>query len=81
MSWRTMEPNQTVGSLLQAALPSALAVGIVGIGALLVNIQIQQAATAAAVQQLVKSVDEMKADGKQQWEDLERRVRTLEMKK
>lgn len=73
--------DPTVSGLLQAALPSALAVGIVGIGALLVNIQIQQAATAAAVQQLVKSIDEMKVDSKQQWDDLERRVRTLEMRK
>lgn len=75
------ENDPTVGGLLQAALPSALAVGIVGIGALLVNIQIQQAATAAAVQQLVKSVDEIKTDSKQQLEDLERRVRAIEMRK
>jgi hypothetical protein len=75
------EPDQTVGGLLQAAIPSALAVGIVGIGALLVNIQIQQTATGAAVQQLVKSVEELKTDSKQRLDDLERRVRTLEIQK
>lgn len=81
MFWGMVEPDQTVSGLLQAALPSALAVGIVGIGALLVNIQIQQAATQAAVQQLVKSVEELKTDSKQRLDDLERRVRTLEIQK
>lgn len=81
MFWGMTDPNQTVGGVLQAALPSALAVGIVGIGALLVNIQIQQAATGAAVQQLVKSVEEIKNDSKQRLDDLERRVRSLEIQK
>lgn len=81
MFWGMTDPNQTVGGLLTAALPSALAVGIVGIGALLVNIQIQQAATQAGVQQLVKSIEELKTDSKQRLDDLERRVRTLEIQK
>lgn len=75
------EPDTSVSGVFASALPSAVAVGIVAIGALLINIQIQQAATAAAVQQLVKSVDELKTDSKAQLEDLERRVRAIEMRK
>jgi hypothetical protein len=58
-----------------------LAASLFAIGALLVNIQIQQAATATAVQQLVKSVEELKTDSKQRLDDLERRVRALEIQK
>lgn len=76
------EPSPTsLGSLVSAALPSTIAAGLFAIGALLVNIQIQQAATQAAVQQLVKSVEELKNDSKQRLDDLERRVRTLEIQK
>lgn len=75
------DPNQSLSGLLSAALPSAIAAGLFAIGALLVNIQIQQAATQAAVQQLVKSVEELKNDSKQRLDDLERRVRTLEIHK
>lgn len=74
------EENQSLSSVLSAALPSAIAAGLFAIGALLVNIQIQQAATSAGVQQLVKSVEELKTDSKQRLDDLERRVRTLEIK-
>lgn len=75
------EENQSLSGLLSAALPSAIAASLFAIGALLVNIQIQQAATQAAVQQLVKSVEELKNDSKQRLDDLERRVRTLEIQK
>lgn len=71
----------SLSSILSAALPSAIAAGLFAIGALLVNIQIQQAATSAGVQQLVKSVEELKTDSKQRLDDLERRVRTLEIQK
>jgi len=81
MGWGMGEQNPSIGSLLQAALPSALAASLFAIGALLVNIQIQQAATATAVQQLVKSVEELKTDSKQRLDDLERRVRALEIQK
>lgn len=76
-----VEPNQSLSGLLAAALPSALAAGLFAIGALLVNIQIQQTATATGVQQLVKSVEELKTDSKQRLDDLERRVRSLEIQK
>ena len=75
------QQQPTVGNLLQAALPSALAAGLFAIAALLVNIQIQQAATQAAVEQLVKAVEELKTDSKQRLDDLERRVRALEIQK
>jgi hypothetical protein len=74
------EPK-TVGGVFAASLPAAIAAGMFAIGALLVNIQIQQAATQAAVQQLVKAVEELKTDSKQRIDDLERRVRTLEIQK
>jgi hypothetical protein len=75
------EPTQSINGLFAAALPSALAAGLFAIGALLVNIQIQQTATATGVQQLVKSVEELKTDSKQRLDDLERRVRSLEIQK
>jgi hypothetical protein len=74
------EPK-TVGGVFAASLPAALSAGMFAIGALLVNIQIQQAATQAAVQQLVKAVEELKTDSKQRIDDLERRVRMLEIQK
>lgn len=76
------DPTPTsLSSVLSSALPSAIAAGLFAIGALLVNIQIQQAATSAGVQQLVKSVEELKNDSKQRLDDLERRVRALEIQK
>lgn len=76
----TEDPN-TIGGAFAASLPAAIAAGLFAIGALLVNIQIQQASTAAGVQQLVKSIEELKTDSKQRLDDLERRVRTLEIQK
>jgi hypothetical protein len=73
--------SATVGNLLQTALPSAVAASLFAIGVLLVNIQIQQAATQAAVQQLVKAVEELKTDSKQRLDDLERRIRAIEIQK
>jgi hypothetical protein len=74
------EPK-TVGGVFAASLPAALGLGMFAIGALLVNIQIQQTATQTAVQQLVKAVEELKTDSKQRIDDLERRVRMLEIQK
>ena len=74
------EPK-TVGGVFAASLPAAIAAGMFAIGALLVNIQIQQAVTQAAVQQPVKAVEELKTDSRQRIDDLERRLRTLEIQK
>ena len=63
------------------AIPLALAAGMVAIGALLVNIQIQQASTSAAVQQLVKAIEDLRTDNRAQLSDLEQRVRNLETRR
>jgi hypothetical protein len=52
-----------------------------GIGAMLINIQIHSARMDASVQQLVKGIEELKTDSKAQLEDLDRRVRQLEIRR
>ena len=72
------EPK-TFSDVLAAALPAALAAGMVAIGALLISVQVQSARIEATIVQLAKSVDELKTDARAQLAELDRRVRVLEM--
>lgn len=72
------EPK-TVGGVLTASLPQALAAGMFAIGALLISMQIQQARIEAAVQSMTAAVQELKNDSRTELADLDKRVRALEM--
>ena len=74
------EEPKTLSDVLAAALPAALAAGMVAIGALLISVQVQSARIEATIVQLAKSVDELKNDARAQLAELDRRVRVLEMK-
>ncbi len=74
------EPK-TVGGVLTASLPAAISLGMFAIGALLVNIQIHSARTDASIQQLVKSIEELKTDSRDKLADLDQRVRDLEIRR
>jgi hypothetical protein len=75
-----VDEPKSVGDVLAAALPAALAAGMVAIGALLISVQVQSARIEATIVQLAKSVDELKTDARLQLAELDRRVRVLEMK-
>lgn len=72
---------KTVGGVLTASLPQALAAGMVAIGALLISMQIQQARIEAAVQATAQAIQELKTDARSQLAELDQRVRALEMSK
>jgi len=74
------EEPKTLSDVLAAALPAALAAGMVAIGALLISVQVQSARIEATLVQMAKSVDELKTDARAQLAELDRRVRVLEMK-
>jgi hypothetical protein len=74
------EEPKTLSDVLAAALPAALAAGMVAIGALLISMQVQSARIEATLVQMAKSVDELKTDARAQLAELDRRVRVLEMK-
>jgi hypothetical protein len=74
------EPK-TIGGVFVASLPAAIAAGVFAIGALLVNMQIQSARIEATLQQLAGSMDELKTDAKAQLNDLDKRVRQLEIRR
>lgn len=76
----TDEP-ETVGGIFTASLPAALAAGMFAIGALLVNIQTHSARMDASMQQMVKSIDELKSDSKAKLDTLDQRVRQLEIRR
>jgi hypothetical protein len=74
------EPKQhTLASVLSSSLPQALALGLCAITALLVNMQVSFARMDANVQTLLKQMEELRTDTKSQMEDLEHRVRALEI--
>jgi hypothetical protein len=73
------QPN-TVSGVVAAALPAALAAGMVAIGALLISMQVQSARIEATLVNMAKSVDELKTDARAQLNDLDKRVRALEMR-
>ena len=72
---------KTVGGVLTASLPQALAAGMVAIGALLISMQIQQARIESAGKATAQSIQELKTDARSQLAELDQRVRTLEMAK
>lgn len=74
------EDPKTLSGVLAAALPAALAAGMVAIGALLISVQVQSARIETTIVQLAKSVDELKTDARAQLAQLDQRVRALEMK-
>lgn len=73
------QPN-TVGSVLTASLPAAIAAGMLAIGALLINMQVSQARIEASVQATAAAVQDLKTDVRSQLSDLDKRVRVLEIK-
>jgi len=73
------EPNKSVGALFTEAMPQVLSIALVAIGGLLFSMQVSFTRVDANVQQLVKSIEELKTDTKSQMDDLERRVRALEV--
>lgn len=75
-----VDEPKTVGGVLAAALPAALATGMVAIGALLISVQVQSARIEATIVQMAKSVDELKIDARAQLAELDQRVRALEMR-
>lgn len=75
------EPTKSVGALFAQSLPQVMAIGLVAIGGLLFNMQISFTRVDTNVQQLVKIIEELRSDTKTQMEDLERRVRALEINK
>lgn len=71
---------KSVGGVLTASLPAAIAAGLFAIGALLVSMQVQQARIEAAVQATASAVQDLKNDARSQLADLDKRVRVLEIK-
>jgi hypothetical protein len=53
---------------------------MVAIGALLISMQVQSARIEATLVNMAKSVDELKTDARAQLNDLDKRVRALEMR-
>jgi len=62
-------------------MPQVLSIALVAIGGLLFSMQVSFTRVDTNVQQLVKSIEELKTDTKTQMTDLENRVRALEMHK
>jgi hypothetical protein len=75
------EEPKTIEGILTASLPAAIGLALFAVGALLVNIHIHSARTDASIQQLVKSGEEFKASGGAKLQDLEQRVRALEIRR
>lgn len=73
------QPN-TVSGLFAAALPAALAAGMVAIGALLISMQVQSARIEATLVNMANSVEELKTDARAELSDLDKRVRALELR-
>jgi hypothetical protein len=73
------EPK-TVSGVFTASLPAALAAGMFAIGALLVSMQVQAARIEATVQTTAAAIQDLKNDARAQLADLDKRVRTLEIK-
>lgn len=73
------DKTHTVGTLLQSSLPQALALGLCAIAAMLVNMQVSLARMDTSVQQLLKGMEELRTDTRVQLDDLEHRVRALEI--
>lgn len=74
------DPQKSLLETFSEAVPQALAVGLIAIGGLLFSMQVSFARLDANVQQLLKSIEELKTDTRTQMTDLENRVRVLEIK-
>lgn len=74
----TEEPK-TVGGAFSAAIPAAIAAGMVAISGMLISMQVQSARIEATLVQVVKSIEELKSDARSEIADLDRRVRALEI--
>lgn len=74
------DDTKTIGGMFTASLPAVLSGGMFAIGALLVNMQVQQARIETAVQATAAAVQELKNDARSELADLDKRVRVLEMR-
>jgi hypothetical protein len=75
------DQHDSVGEVFSRALPAAIATGMVAIGGLLISMQIQSARIEATITQIAKNLEELKIDVRAELNDLDRRVRTLEMRR
>lgn len=75
------DPKTTVGGLFAASLPAALSAGMFAIGALLISLQVQFARVEATVQQMARTMEELKTDNKAELTQLDQRVRALELRR
>ena len=75
------DQHDSVGELFSRALPAAIATGMVAIGGLLISMQIQSARIEATITQIAKNLEELKTDARAELNDLDRRVRALEMRR
>jgi hypothetical protein len=71
---------KSVGGVLTASLPAAIAAGMFAIGALLVSMQVQAARIEATVQATASAIQDLKNDARTQLADLDKRVRMLEIR-
>jgi hypothetical protein len=75
------DQHDSVGEVFSRALPAAIATGMVAIGGLLISMQIQSARIEATITQIAKNLEELKIDVRAELNDLDRRVRALEMRR
>jgi hypothetical protein len=75
------DQHDSVGDVFSRALPAAIATGMVAIGGLLISMQIQSARIEATITQIAKNLEELKTDARAELNDLDRRVRALEMRR
>jgi len=75
------DQHDSVGEVFSRALPAAIATGMVAIGGLLISMQIQSARIEATITQIAKNLEELKIDARAELNDLDRRVRALEMRR
>jgi hypothetical protein len=75
------DQHDSVGDVFSRALPAAIATGMVAIGGLLISMQIQSARIEATITQIAKNLEELKTDARAELNDLDRRVRVLEMRR
>ena len=75
------DQHDSVGDVFSRALPAAIATGMVAIGGLLISMQIQSARIEATITQIAKNLEELKIDARAELNDLDRRVRALEMRR
>ena len=75
------DQSESVGEIVAHALPAVIAAGMVAIGGLLISMQIQSARIEATITQIAKGLEELKTNSRADLEDLDRRLRALEMRR